>query len=83
MHQIVKLWIGPKLLVFLVDPRDVELVLSSHVYIDKSPEYKFFQPWLGNGLLTSTGMQMLLGTYSFHGNNHVPLQVTNGDPIVN
>ncbi|XP_015111116.1 cytochrome P450 4g15 [Diachasma alloeum] len=55
--QVIRLWIGPKLLVFLVDPRDVEVILSSHVYIDKSPEYRFFQPWLGNGLLISTGQK--------------------------
>jgi cytochrome P450 family 4 len=42
-------------LVFLVDPRDIELVLSSQVYLDKSPEYRFFEPWLGNGLLISSG----------------------------
>jgi len=53
--QIIKIWIGPKLTVFLLDPRDVELVLSSHVFIDKSTEYRFFQPWLGNGLLISSG----------------------------
>ncbi|EGI61202.1 PREDICTED: cytochrome P450 4g15 [Acromyrmex echinatior] len=53
--QIIKIWLGPKLLVFLMDPRDVEIILSSHVYIDKSTEYRFFQPWLGNGLLISTG----------------------------
>ncbi|KYM92870.1 Cytochrome P450 4g15 [Atta colombica] len=53
--QIIKIWLGPKLLVFLMDPRDVEIILSSHVYIDKSAEYRFFQPWLGNGLLISTG----------------------------
>ncbi|CAL7952372.1 unnamed protein product [Xylocopa violacea] len=53
--EIVKLWIGPKLVVFLYDPRDVEVILSSHVYIDKSDEYRFFKPWLGNGLLISTG----------------------------
>ncbi|KAG5322825.1 C4G15 protein, partial [Pseudoatta argentina] len=53
--QIIKIWLGPKLLVFLMDPRDVEIILSSHVYIDKSSEYRFFQPWLGNGLLISTG----------------------------
>ncbi|KAF2888731.1 hypothetical protein ILUMI_14250, partial [Ignelater luminosus] len=52
--RIIKVWIGPKLLIFLLDPRDVEIILSSHVYIDKSSEYKFFQPWLGNGLLIST-----------------------------
>ncbi|XP_018365058.1 PREDICTED: cytochrome P450 4g15 [Trachymyrmex cornetzi] len=53
--QIIKIWLGPKLLIFLMDPRDVEIILSSHVYIDKSAEYRFFQPWLGNGLLISTG----------------------------
>lgn len=52
---MIKVWIGPKLLVFLVDPRDIELVLGSQVYIDKAPEYRFFKPWLGNGLLISTG----------------------------
>uniref|UniRef100_A0AAG5DM70 Cytochrome P450 n=1 Tax=Anopheles atroparvus TaxID=41427 RepID=A0AAG5DM70_ANOAO len=54
-NEVIKIWIGPKLIVFLVDPRDVELLLSSHVFIDKSPEYRFFKPWLGNGLLISTG----------------------------
>lgn len=54
-NNVVRLWIGPKLVVFLTDPRDVEVILSSHVYIDKSAEYRFFKPWLGNGLLISTG----------------------------
>nr|XP_023013049.1 cytochrome P450 4g15 [Leptinotarsa decemlineata]XP_023013057.1 cytochrome P450 4g15 [Leptinotarsa decemlineata] len=53
----VKVWIGPKLLIFLVDPRDVEIILSSHVHIDKASEYRFFQPWLGDGLLISTGQK--------------------------
>lgn len=52
---VVRLWMGPKLVVFLTDPRDVEVILSSNVYIDKSVEYRFFEPWLGNGLLISTG----------------------------
>lgn len=42
-------------MVFLTEPSDVELILSSHVYIDKSPEYRFFKPWLGDGLLISSG----------------------------
>lgn len=53
--SVAKLWIGPKLVVFLFNPADVELILSSHVYIDKSAEYDFFKPWLGDGLLISTG----------------------------
>lgn len=52
---VVRLWIGPKLTVFLFDPRDIELILSSQIYIDKSTEYRFFAPWLGEGLLISTG----------------------------
>lgn len=52
---VAKLWIGPKLVVLLYDPRDVEQILSSQVYIDKSNEYSFFKPWLGDGLLISTG----------------------------
>ncbi|XP_050528841.1 cytochrome P450 4g15-like [Daktulosphaira vitifoliae] len=51
----VKMWIGPRLIVFLTEPEDVEVILSSNVYIDKSPEYRLFEPWLGNGLLISTG----------------------------
>uniref|UniRef100_A0A8D9EEA6 Cytochrome P450 4g15 n=1 Tax=Cacopsylla melanoneura TaxID=428564 RepID=A0A8D9EEA6_9HEMI len=52
---LVKFWFGPRLFLFLKDPRDIEIILSSHVHIDKSPEYSFFKPWLGNGLLISTG----------------------------
>lgn len=55
--SIVKMWAGPKLLIFLVDPRDVEIILSSHVHIDKASEYRFFKPWLGDGLLISTGQK--------------------------
>ncbi|XP_053948671.1 cytochrome P450 4g15 [Anastrepha obliqua] len=54
-ENIAKMWIGPQLVVFIYDPRDVEILLSSQVYIDKSSEYKFFKPWLGDGLLISTG----------------------------
>lgn len=53
--RIVRGWAGWKLIVFLMDPQDVEVILNSQVHIDKSEEYKFFEPWLGNGLLISTG----------------------------
>ncbi|XP_014485680.1 PREDICTED: cytochrome P450 4g15 [Dinoponera quadriceps] len=55
--QIIKVWLGPKLIVFIMDPRDVEVILSSHIYIDKASEYRFFKPWLGDGLLLSTGQK--------------------------
>lgn len=53
--DVVRIWIGPKLLIFLTHPADVEIILSSHVHIDKSDEYRFFKPWLGEGLLISSG----------------------------
>ncbi|RVE48931.1 hypothetical protein evm_006393 [Chilo suppressalis] len=53
--NVVRGWLGPKLFVFLMDPADAEPILNSHVHIDKSTEYDFFKPWLGEGLLISTG----------------------------
>jgi cytochrome P450 family 4 len=52
--KVVRGWAGWKLIVFLLDPRDHEVILGSHIHIDKSEEYQFFEPWLGNGLLIST-----------------------------
>ncbi|KAL1122918.1 hypothetical protein AAG570_003243 [Ranatra chinensis] len=54
-EDVIKMWAGPRLFVFLTNPNDIELILSSHVHIDKAPEYRFFEPWLGNGLLISSG----------------------------
>ncbi|KAJ6640354.1 Cytochrome P450 4g15 [Pseudolycoriella hygida] len=54
-ENIARVWIGPKLIVFLTSPVDIEIILSSNVYIKKSDEYRFFKPWLGNGLLISDG----------------------------
>nr|QZK27654.1 cytochrome P450 monooxygenase CYP4G113 [Conogethes punctiferalis] len=53
--EVVRAWLGPKLVVFLTDAADVEVILNSHVHIDKSSEYDFFKPWLGDGLLLSSG----------------------------
>jgi len=53
--RIVRGWVGWKLLVVIWNPEDVEVILNSQIHIDKSDEYRFFKPWLGNGLLISTG----------------------------
>lgn len=42
-------------MIFLSDPRDVEIILGSNVHLTKSTEYRFFKPWLGDGLLISNG----------------------------
>ncbi|XP_077287523.1 cytochrome P450 4g15-like isoform X2 [Arctopsyche grandis] len=52
---VIRAWLGPKLLIFLTEPDDVEVILNSQIHIDKSTEYRFFKPWLGEGLLISSG----------------------------
>ncbi|NXA34952.1 CP4V2 protein, partial [Eudromia elegans] len=52
---LLKLWVGPLPVMILYDPDSVEVILSSSKHIEKSYFYKFLQPWLGTGLLTSTG----------------------------
>ncbi|XP_069711994.1 cytochrome P450 4V2 [Phaenicophaeus curvirostris] len=52
---LFKLWIGPVPFVILYHPENVEVILTSSKHIEKSYLYKFLQPWLGTGLLTSTG----------------------------
>lgn len=32
-----------------------QVILSSQKHLDKSRDYTFLHPWLGTGLLTSTG----------------------------
>ncbi|XP_052565926.1 cytochrome P450 4d1 [Culex pipiens pallens] len=50
-----RIWLGVDLLIFLMDARKVETILSSQKFLDKSIEYDFIRPWLGDGLLTSSG----------------------------
>lgn len=51
----VRAFIGYKPIIFLTHPDDAEIILNSTVHLQKSDEYRFFQPWLGNGLLISHG----------------------------
>lgn len=48
-------FLGSKLFVFLSHPDDVEIILNSNTHLDKSADYNFFKPWLGEGLLISSG----------------------------
>ncbi|NWZ65912.1 CP4V2 protein, partial [Acrocephalus arundinaceus] len=52
---LFKLWIGPVPVMVLYHPDSVEVILSSSKHIEKSYLYEFLHPWLGTGLLTSTG----------------------------
>lgn len=53
--NVARAWLGPKLLVFLTDPYDIEVILNSTEHLEKSHEYSFFKPWFGEGLLISKG----------------------------
>ncbi|CAH1397983.1 unnamed protein product [Nezara viridula] len=50
-----RVWLGPQLHLFLVDPDDIQMILSSQSLITKSWSYNDLVPWLGSGLLISTG----------------------------
>ncbi|XP_058456059.1 cytochrome P450 4d1-like [Malaya genurostris] len=50
-----RLWIGSDLTIVLTDAKKVEILLSSQKFLDKAGQYDFIRPWLGDGLLTSTG----------------------------
>nr|BAC86562.1 unnamed protein product [Homo sapiens] len=68
---LLKLWVGPVPMVALYNAENVEVILTSSKQIDKSSMYKFLEPWLGLGLLTSTGnkwrsrRKMLTPTFHF------------------
>ncbi|XP_053699360.1 cytochrome P450 4g15-like [Sabethes cyaneus] len=53
--SVARGWLGYHLVVFLTEPSDIEIILNSYVHLNKSSEYRFFKPWLGDGLLISNG----------------------------
>lgn len=53
--NIMKIQIGPSFIIFITDPLLLEKLLTSTTILDKTPDYHFFDKWLGSGLLLSTG----------------------------
>ncbi|XP_030648902.1 cytochrome P450 4V7 [Chanos chanos] len=68
---LIKVWVGPVPFLVLYHAETIEAVLSTSKHIDKSYSYRFLHPWLGTGLLTSTGdkwrsrRKMLTPTFHF------------------
>ncbi|XP_072762553.1 uncharacterized protein [Anoplolepis gracilipes] len=54
-YPILKIWLFFMPVVSIRHPDDVETILSSTKHIEKSRLYDSLLPWLGTGLLTSTG----------------------------
>ncbi|XP_075155568.1 putative cytochrome P450 4s3 [Haematobia irritans] len=52
-----RMWMGKDLMIFFSDPEDVKQLLSNNNLIHKSKNYDSLGPWLGKGLLTSSGEQ--------------------------
>ncbi|XP_069704237.1 cytochrome P450 4C1-like isoform X2 [Periplaneta americana] len=52
---IYRAWLGLELSFFVSEPKYLEVIMNSNKYIDKSYVYEFLIPWMGTGLLSSTG----------------------------
>ncbi|KFB40897.1 AGAP002419-PA-like protein [Anopheles sinensis] len=55
--NLFRVWIGNRLALFCTNVKYNEIVLSSQKLLRKSELYKFLVPWLGDGLLLSTGQK--------------------------
>ncbi|KAK3923209.1 Cytochrome P450 4C1 [Frankliniella fusca] len=53
--EIFRIWLGNVPFVVVSKPEDLEILLSSSKHIEKSELYALLNPWIGEGLLTSTG----------------------------
>ncbi|XP_046467757.1 cytochrome P450 4C1-like isoform X1 [Neodiprion pinetum] len=50
-----RVWMGPKLVVVVKNPRDVEVVMNSKITSHKPYEYRFLASYLGPGIVTESG----------------------------
>lgn len=52
---VVSLWVGSEPTLVILRHQAAESILTSNVNLNKADAYKYIHPWLGRGLLTSTG----------------------------
>lgn len=68
--EMFKIYLGNFSIVSIASPTDIEAVLSSNTLLKKAKLYDLLHPWLGQGLLTSTGTKWFkhrrMLTPSFH-----------------
>eukprot|EP00057_Strongylocentrotus_purpuratus_P003571 XP_003726922.1 PREDICTED: cytochrome P450 4V2 [Strongylocentrotus purpuratus] len=68
---IIRMWFGPAPVLVLYGAKYMEVILSSSQHVRKGFLYRLLEPWLGLGLLTSTGQKwfhrrkMLTPTFHF------------------
>ncbi|XP_069699698.1 cytochrome P450 4C1-like [Periplaneta americana] len=55
---LFRTWIGGRFAeINIMEPEHLEVIMSSSKHIEKSFGYEFMKPWIGTGLLTSTGQK--------------------------
>ncbi|KAI6195980.1 hypothetical protein M3Y94_01054500 [Aphelenchoides besseyi] len=70
-ETVMKLWVGPKLLIVPIAPESIKSITMSNVELDKGEDYRYWRQWLGTGMLLADGnsqwhkMRKLV-TPSFH-----------------
>nr|XP_054759900.1 cytochrome P450 4V2-like [Lytechinus pictus] len=52
---LIRVWYGPSPAVLIISSKHSELLMNSSHHIGKGVQYKCLEPWLGQGLLTSSG----------------------------
>ncbi|CAH1373957.1 unnamed protein product [Tenebrio molitor] len=50
-----RLWIGPRLVIVVKDPHQLQIILQSSKIAKKAHIYQFLKPFLGQGLFTASG----------------------------
>jgi cytochrome P450 family 4 len=58
--KFFRIWLGNELVVIFMEPKDVQHILTDVKLITKAKEYKYLEPWLKTGLLTSTNKKWML-----------------------
>ncbi|XP_069699701.1 cytochrome P450 4C1-like [Periplaneta americana] len=50
-------WVGSYAEISIIEPEHLEVIMSSSRHLQKTFAYDFMYPWIGTGLLTSTGQK--------------------------
>ncbi|XP_070544565.1 cytochrome P450 4V2-like [Ptychodera flava] len=85
--RFMRLWLGPVPIVLVYRADAAEIIFNSSKHITKAFVYDFLHPWLGTGLLTSTGdkwksrRRLLTPTFHFKILNHF-VEVFNDQAVV-
>ncbi|XP_077289012.1 cytochrome P450 4C1-like [Arctopsyche grandis] len=54
-QPVIKMWLGPKLIVLIREPQHLERILQSTKMIEKDSLMDFAKPFIGEGLITGSG----------------------------